>query len=182
MVGLANQTLKANKNESFKIQDDKAKKHAAGTLNVAVEGGVYFTDTSGSGKRRADTMAKIDKWIDEHGGTPQAPSSSGGVSKNIANGDYAHIFDVPYYVVQPYGKTPWSQGGGAWMYPMGRHSGIDLQGVGYETRDVLVFSATGGRVHYVGPDPMGGYYIIITPDFGGYIYYGHMKSSQVSTG
>ena len=34
---------------------------------------MYFTDTSGSGKRRAETMQKLDQFIDERGGTPSAP-------------------------------------------------------------------------------------------------------------
>ncbi|MFS1664492.1 phage tail tip lysozyme [Streptococcus sp. zg-JUN1979] len=94
----------------------------------------------------------------------------------VISGDFAHMFNVSYTVVQPYGKTPWSQGGGAWMYPMGRHSGVDLQGAGFETGDVSLFSVTDGTVVSVSPDPMGGYYTIIQPPFGGYLYYGHMKS------
>ncbi|HEL1604651.1 CHAP domain-containing protein [Streptococcus suis] len=75
VVELAKQTLKANKNETFKVQDDKAKKYANGTLNVSVDGGVYFTDTSGSGRKRANVMQDIDEWIDAHGGTPSPPAS-----------------------------------------------------------------------------------------------------------
>ncbi|GAA5405514.1 hypothetical protein SuUB85_15370 [Streptococcus uberis] len=106
----------------------------------------------------------------------------GGGSMSIAKGDIAHIFSVPYTVVQPYGKTPWSQGGGAWMYPMGRHSGIDLQGQGFQSGNVSVHSATDGKVNTVSADPMGGYYIVIEPKLGGYIYYGHMKSASVQKG
>ena len=73
VVALTKQTIINNHNETFKIQDEKAQKHAKGTLNVASDGGVYFTDTSGSGKRRAEVMEKLDKWIDDHGGTPEAP-------------------------------------------------------------------------------------------------------------
>ena len=73
VVGLTNQTIIGNKNETFKIQDDKAQKFANGSLNTSTDGGVYFTDTSGSGKRRAETMQKLDTYIDEHGGTPKAP-------------------------------------------------------------------------------------------------------------
>lgn len=61
-----------HKNTSFKRQDEKAAKHAKGQLTAA-DGGVYFTDTTGSGKRRAEIMEKLDKWIDEHGGTPEIP-------------------------------------------------------------------------------------------------------------
>ncbi|MEF2862158.1 MAG: CHAP domain-containing protein, partial [Streptococcus salivarius] len=67
VVGLTNQTIIGNKNETFKVQDDKAQKFASGSLNTSTDGGVYFTDTSGSGKRRAETMQKLDTYIDEHG-------------------------------------------------------------------------------------------------------------------
>lgn len=73
VTGLTQVTIIQNKNETFKIQDDKAKKYANGTLNTTTEGGVYFTDTSGSGKARAEVMKKLDKYIDDHGGTPKAP-------------------------------------------------------------------------------------------------------------
>ncbi|WP_242258873.1 phage tail tip lysozyme [Streptococcus thoraltensis] len=108
--------------------------------------------------------------------------ATGGGSMSIAKGEIAHVFTVPYTVVQPYGKTPWSQGGGAWMYPMGRHSGIDLQGQGFQSGDVSLHSATDGKVSTVSNDPMGGYYVIIEPKFGGIIYYGHMKSATVQKG
>ena len=39
VTGLTKVTIIENKNETFKIQDDKAKKNAAGTLNTAAEGG-----------------------------------------------------------------------------------------------------------------------------------------------
>lgn len=108
--------------------------------------------------------------------------ATGGGAMSIAKGEIAHVFTVPYTVVQPYGKTPWSQGGGAWMYPMGRHSGIDLQGQGFQSGDVSLHSATDGKVSTVSNDPMGGYYVIIAPKFGGIIYYGHMKSASVQRG
>lgn len=98
------------------------------------------------------------------------------------SGEFAPMFNVPYTVVQPYGRTPWSLGGGAWMYPMGRHSGVDLQGVGFDKGDVSVFSVTEGTVSQVNPDPMGGFYIVIKPKFEGHLYYGHMKSSVVKAG
>ncbi|WP_438838963.1 phage tail tip lysozyme [Streptococcus pluranimalium] len=98
------------------------------------------------------------------------------------SGEFAPMFNVPFTVVQPYGRTPWSLGGGAWMYPMGRHSGVDLQGVGFDKGDVSVFSVTDGTVSQVNPDPMGGFYIVIKPKFEGHLYYGHMKSSVVKTG
>ncbi|EHI75082.1 Immunogenic secreted protein [Streptococcus criceti] len=70
MVG---QTIIQNKNWTFKIQDDKARKNALGQLDVIRDGGVYFTDSSGSGRRRAQTMQDLDDWIDQHGGTPEIP-------------------------------------------------------------------------------------------------------------
>jgi beta-N-acetylglucosaminidase len=76
VVGLTKVTIIENKNETFKAQDDKAKALANGTWTPAM-GGVYFTDTSGTGKRRADIMAAFDKWIDNHGGTPDPPGGFG---------------------------------------------------------------------------------------------------------
>ncbi len=72
---LVTDTIIANKNETFKIQDDKALKNAKRGLNTFVEGGVYFTDTSGAGLRRAAIMEKLDQWIDSHGGTPAIPTN-----------------------------------------------------------------------------------------------------------
>lgn len=80
VTGLTKTTIIQNKNESFKIQDDKAKKNANGSLNTSKDGGVYFTDTSGTGKKRAEVMEKMDKWIDDHGGTPKPPKDSGSKS------------------------------------------------------------------------------------------------------
>ncbi|MFC3931655.1 CHAP domain-containing protein [Streptococcus dentapri] len=71
---LTSETIVKNKNLTFKVQDDKAKKLAAGQLNSVVDGGVYFTDTSDTGKRRAQTMQDLDRWIDQHGGTPEIPA------------------------------------------------------------------------------------------------------------
>ena len=165
-------------NTSCQIMDERAHQYAAGTLPAGKA--VYYTDTSGTGKARASIMEKLDKWIDDHGGTPKPPASKRGRKAKTSkiSGDFAHVFDVPYKVVQPYGKTPWSQGGGAWMYPMGHHSGVDLQGEGFESHDVPMYSATDGKLFVIGPDPMGGFYLVIEPPFGGYIYYGHMKSAE----
>nr|WP_139058247.1 CHAP domain-containing protein [Streptococcus parauberis] len=70
---LTEETIIQNHNTSFEIQDNKAKLLSAGRLNISVEGGVYFTDTSGTGKSRAKIMEAIDQWIDQHGGTPAIP-------------------------------------------------------------------------------------------------------------
>ncbi|AAT87858.1 immunogenic secreted protein [Streptococcus pyogenes JRS4] len=66
-------TIIANKNQTFERQDLKAKKWSLGQLDTLIDGGVYFTDTSGSGQRRADIMTKLDQWIDDHGNTPDIP-------------------------------------------------------------------------------------------------------------
>lgn len=71
VVELAKQTLIANKNRTFKRQDDKAFANAHGGLDTATEGGVYFTSTSGTGKKRANTMALIDAYIDANGGADE---------------------------------------------------------------------------------------------------------------
>ncbi|HEQ2961804.1 TPA: CHAP domain-containing protein [Streptococcus pyogenes] len=66
-------TIIANKNQTFERQDLKARKWSLGQLDTLIDGGVYFTDTSGSGQRRADIMTKLDQWIDDHGSTPEIP-------------------------------------------------------------------------------------------------------------
>lgn len=114
VVALTKQTIINNRNETFKIQDEKAQKHAKGTLNVASEGGMYFTDTSGSGKRRAEVMEKLDKWIDDHGGTPKAPQSTpktrdgGGVTSGDIPTGYSltKAIDTSSYSSSTY---PWGQ-------------------------------------------------------------------------
>lgn len=70
---LTTETIIKNKNLTFQVQDKKAQKAALGLLNFAIDGGVYFTDTSGTGQRRAQIMENLDRWIDEHGGTPEIP-------------------------------------------------------------------------------------------------------------
>ena len=115
VVGLTQQTIIGNKNQTFKIQDDKAKKFANGTLNPATDGGVYFTDTTGSGKRRAETMQKLDTFIDEHGGTPKAPEQTtgktrdgGGIISNDIPVGYSltTAIDTTGYITSTY---PWGQ-------------------------------------------------------------------------
>ena len=114
VVALTKQTIINNRNETFQIQDEKAQKYAKGTLNTATEGGVYFTDTSGSGKRRAEVMEKLDKWIDNHGGTPETPKTSpktrdgGGVTSGDIPAGYSltKAIDTSGYIAQSY---PWGQ-------------------------------------------------------------------------
>ena len=55
-------------NRSMSILDDRAINHS---------GPVYWSDTSSTGKRRAQTMQDLDTWIDKHGGTPAPPSGYG---------------------------------------------------------------------------------------------------------
>ncbi len=53
---LTKNTIIKNNNSSFEIQDLKAQKLSSGQLNTVTEGGVYYTDNSGTGKRRAQIM------------------------------------------------------------------------------------------------------------------------------
>lgn len=108
-------TIIAQRNETFKKQDEKAKKHANGTLDKSRDGGVYFTDNSGSGKRRADVMEKLDKWIDDHGGTPRSPQiktskyrDGGGVTSEGVPAGYSLLkqIDTSDYIASTY---PWGQ-------------------------------------------------------------------------
>lgn len=69
---LTTETIIQQKNTSFQIQDQKASNLALGQLSSA-DGGVYFTDASGTGQRRAQIMERLDQWIDAHGGTPEIP-------------------------------------------------------------------------------------------------------------
>lgn len=131
VVGLTQQTIIGNKNETFKIQDDKAQKLANGTLNTATDGGVYFTDTTGSGKRRAETMQKLDTYIDEHGGTPKAPEQTTGKTRDGGGVTTAEIpqgysltkeINTSTYMNQSY---PWGQC--TWfVYCRGKEVGVNF--------------------------------------------------------
>lgn len=158
-------------NSSLQIMDERAEQFSAGTLPVGK--GVYYTDTGGTGKARAKVMEDFDKWIDEHGGTPDPPNGYGSASPG--NGDYAHLFNEPYVVTQPYGYTAF--GAGIYLRTGGRHTGLDLVPIaGSAGRDVPVFSITDGQVKTVSLEPGGfGYFVTIEPDFGGYLIYAHLK-------
>ena len=39
-----------------------------------------FIDSTDAGKPRAETAEKLDKWIDDHGGTPEPPGGYGPVN------------------------------------------------------------------------------------------------------
>ena len=106
--------------------------------------------------------------------------------KNNKNGGQkgrgGHMFNEPYVVIQPYGRTPWSQGAGAWMYPKGYHDGLDLvvKRANYNSsviysNDIPVFAVVGGTVTNVGGPTQWGNFIVIQTDLGGYTYYGHLK-------
>lgn len=131
VVALTQQTIIGNKNETFKIQDDKAQKYANGSLNQTVDGGVYFTDTSGSGKRRAETMRKLDQYIDEHGGTPKAPiqltgktRDGGGVTSNDIPVGYSltKAIDTNGYITStyPWGECTW------YVFNRGKQVGVNF--------------------------------------------------------
>ena len=68
VVGLTNQTIIGNKNETFKVQDDKAQKFASGSLNHVNRWWSLLHRYLWLRKRRAETMQKLDTYIDEHGG------------------------------------------------------------------------------------------------------------------
>jgi surface antigen len=60
-------------NRTLAILDEKASKYNAGDMSVQV----YWTASGDIGKKRATTMEALDKYIDEHGGTPEPPSGYG---------------------------------------------------------------------------------------------------------
>lgn len=88
VIKMTQETIIQNQNTSFAIQDQKAQFLSTGNLNVAARGGVYFTDASGSGKRRAAIMESIDKWIDAHGGISE-------ISKEPLNTSSVAMMAVP---------------------------------------------------------------------------------------
>lgn len=99
-------------------------------------------------------------------------------NKSKFSGEYAHIFNTPYTVIQPYGYTPWSTGAGAALYAPsgGKHTGVDVVADNVsDGADTPVFSMTDGKVYSVSYSDVGGHAITIEPDFGGYLYYGHLK-------
>ena len=131
IVTLTKITIIQNKNETFKIQDDKALKNSKGILNPSTDGGVYFTDTSGSGKRRAEIMEKLDKFIDEHGGTPKPPQSTasrprdgGGITSAGVPSGYSltKVIDTSHYTsaTYPWGQCTW------FVYNRAREVGISF--------------------------------------------------------
>lgn len=157
-------------NTSFEIMDERAVQYKNGTLPPGK--GIYYTDTSGTGKVRASVMETFNQYIDANGGTPKPPSNSS--RGTIHNGEFAHIFNVPYTVIQPYGYTPWSMSSSMYAASGGKHTGVDVVADNPEN-EVPVLSITDGVVYSNSYSAGGGHAITIQPDFGGYLYYGHIK-------
>ncbi|EHI70713.1 CHAP domain-containing protein [Streptococcus ictaluri] len=114
IVRMTQETIIKNKNTDFALQDHKASKFAKGLLNFASDGGLYFTDTSGSGKRRAQIMEAVDTWIDQHGGTPAIPAElkiqSSSSFENVPVGyQISKSYDVLSYQATSYawGQCTW---------------------------------------------------------------------------
>ena len=127
--------------------------------------------------QRQDSAKQILSYLENGGG-------SGGASFIKPNGKYAPIFNTDYWVMQPYGFTPWSSGAGGGLYGPsgGKHTGVDLAplSVQYGTSvlpaDVPVYSITDGTVYNTGYSAIGGYQITIIPEgTNQYLYYGHLK-------
>lgn len=127
--------------------------------------------------QRQDSAKQILSYLENGGG-------SGGASFIKPNGKYAPIFNQDYWVMQPYGFTPWSSGAGGGLYGPsgGKHTGVDLAplSVQYGTAalpaDVPVYSITNGKVYNTGFSAVGGYQITIIPEgTDQYLYYGHLK-------
>lgn len=124
----------------------------------------------GGGSTTGDKSDKVSGRVSK--GCPE----SGG--KSIISGDFAHIFNEPYAVIQPYGYTPWSMGAGYSLYASsgGKHTGIDLATVNVsDSKDTTVFSITDGTIYSVSYSDLGGHAITIQLESGEYLYYGHLK-------
>ena len=118
VIKMTQETIIQNQNTSFAIQDQKAQFLSTGNLNVAARGGVYFTDASGSGKRRAAIMKSIDKWmIDAHGGISE-------ISKELLNTSSVAMMAVP----TSYSVSRANQAGNyvAGTYPWGQRTWLPV--------------------------------------------------------
>ena len=82
VVGLTNQTIIDNKNEPSRSKMTKLKNLRVG-LSIRQQT-VEFTSPIllAQEKRRAETMQKLDTYIDEHGGTPKAPEQTTGKTRD----------------------------------------------------------------------------------------------------
>ncbi len=94
-------------NYNLQIMDERANQFALGVLPAGK--GVYYTDTSGTGKARAKIMEDFDRYIDENGGTPVPPNGYG--SAALAGGGSISLLQtvVGTYVYdgQCYMLTAW---------------------------------------------------------------------------
>lgn len=102
-------------------------------------------------------------------------------TKPPGNDEFGHIFKSDYYVVQPYGYTPWSMANPG-MYPMGpgRHSGIDIAPAQEDGHSV--YASADGTVLWIYQDPWGLWGICTDYKDGYYIYYGHLHDITVGQG
>ncbi|MCB2846506.1 CHAP domain-containing protein [Streptococcus dysgalactiae subsp. dysgalactiae] len=114
IIKMTQETIIKNKNTNFALQDAKAAKFSLGQLNFATDGGVYFTDITGSGKRRAQIMEDMDEWIDAHGGTPAIPAelkiqSSSSFAEVPTGYKLSKSYDVLSYQASSYawGQCTW---------------------------------------------------------------------------
>lgn len=114
LINMTKENIIRNNNVNFAIQDSKAAKLASGNLDIENEGNVFFTDTTGSGKRRAKIMEDMDKWIDLHGGTPIIPkaiqqASSSRFEKVPIGYTVSKSYDVISYEASSYswGQCTW---------------------------------------------------------------------------
>ncbi|WMB30082.1 CHAP domain-containing protein [Streptococcus didelphis] len=147
VIKMAKETIMENKNTSFAIQDKKAQKLSMGLLNLALEGGVYYTDTSGTGKKRAELMEKLDQWIDQHGGTPAIPDhlqmqSSSSVETVPKGYKLTKLHNIINYTAEtyPWGQCTWyvynrAQELGYHFDPFMGNGGTWKHKSGYETSD-----------------------------------------------
>ena len=76
-----NKSSLKQKTKPSKFKMTRLKSLQNGTLNPT-DGGVYFTDTTGSGKDVQKPCKKLDAFIDEHGGTPKAPEQTTGKTRD----------------------------------------------------------------------------------------------------
>ena len=81
VVGLTNQTIIGNKTKPSRSKMTKLKNLQVG-LSIHQQMGSLFHRYFWLRKRRAETMQKLDTYIDEHGGTPKAPEQTTGKTRD----------------------------------------------------------------------------------------------------
>lgn len=148
--------------------------------SVANEFATYWEGNSGDKATQRQAYAKQ---VLDYLKNPSGGKYKGSINRN---GKYAPIFDTDFWVMQPFGRTPWSQGAGASLYTItGQnlgHTGVDLSPVGVQygttvlPHDYPIYSVTDGTVYAVGSSGIGGNYIMIKiKDTNQMAYYGHLK-------